>query len=138
MHPTTFNHQTHKKLFFYMVMLSCLLFSLMPEIANAATTGGGLPYEGWLTKLNESVTGPVAFAVSLIGIVVAGGVLIFGGDLNGFFRSLVFLVLVIGIIIGAKNMMSVFFGRGAEIAALEKTVTPPVRQLTHITLARSA
>jgi type IV secretion system protein VirB2 len=27
----------------------------------------------------------VAFALSIIGIVVAGGILIFGGELNGFF-----------------------------------------------------
>jgi len=91
-----------------------------PEHAYAsASTGGGLPYEGWLEKLRDSVTGPVAFAVSIIGIVVAGGVLIFGGDLNGFFRSLIFLVLVMALIIGANNVMSGFFGTGAELTLLQ-------------------
>jgi type IV secretion system protein TrbC len=138
MHPIIFKNQSTKNMFFYIAVISFFLLSLIPEVANAALAGGGLPYEGWLVKLNNSVTGPVAFAVSLIGIVVAGGVLIFGGDLNGFFRSLVFIVLVIGIIIGAKNMMEVFFARGAEIAVLEKTVTPPMRPVTYIALARSA
>ena len=77
-----------------------------------------VPYEPWLTSLRSSVTGPVAFSLSIIGIVIAGGVLIFGGDLNGFFRSLIFLVLVMALLIGAQNMMSNFFGSGAEIASL--------------------
>ena len=64
----------------------------------------------------------MAFALSIIGIVIAGGVLIFGGDLNGFFRTLIFLVLVMALLVGAQNMMSSFFGKGAEIASLEKTV----------------
>ncbi|TXH91674.1 MAG: conjugal transfer protein TrbC, partial [Thauera aminoaromatica] len=46
----------------------------------------------------------------------AGGILIFGGELNGFFRTLIFIVLVMALLVGAQNMMSSFFGRGAEIA----------------------
>jgi type IV secretion system protein VirB2 len=100
-----------------------ILAVLMPDQAHAsAGGGGGLPYEGWLDKLRQSVTGPVAFAVAIIGIVVAGAVLIFGGELNGFFRTLVFIVLVMALIIGAQNMMSTFFGQGAEIAISDDTV----------------
>lgn len=99
------------------LLLALMLF--VPHTAFAAEgTGGSLPYEEWLTNLRNSVTGPVAFALSIIGIVVAGGVLIFGGDLNGFFRTLIFLVLVMALLVGAQNVMSTFFGRGAEIAAL--------------------
>ncbi|MBO3708948.1 MAG: conjugal transfer system pilin TrbC, partial [Candidatus Accumulibacter sp.] len=89
--------------------------------------GGSLPYESWLTNLRNSVTGPVAFALAMIGIVVAGGVLIFGGDLNGFFRTLIFVVLVMALLVGAQNMMSSFFGRGAEIAALGAGGFDPVQ-----------
>lgn len=91
-----------------------VLFPL--QAAAAEGTGGSLPYESWLTNLRNSVTGPVAFSLSIIGIVIAGGVLIFGGDLNGFFRSLIFLTLVMALIVGAQNVMSTYFGRGAEIA----------------------
>jgi type IV secretory pathway VirB2 component (pilin) len=92
---------------------------LAPQHALASEgTGGSLPYESWLVNLRNSVTGPVAFALSIIGIVVAGGVLIFGGDLNGFFRTMIFLVLVMALLVGAQNVMGTFFGRGAEIAAL--------------------
>ena len=92
---------------------------LVPQHAVASEgTGGSLPYETWLTNLSNSVTGPVAFALSMIGLVVAGGVLIFGGDLNGFFRTMIFLVLVMALLVGAQNVMGTFFGRGAEIAFL--------------------
>lgn len=104
------------------LIAAALLFS--PGAAFAATgTGGALPYESWLTSLTDSVTGPVAFTLSIIGIVVAGGVLIFGGDLNGFFRTLVFIVLVMALLVGAQNMMSTFFGRGAEIASTGQGTT---------------
>ncbi|WP_419612301.1 TrbC/VirB2 family protein, partial [Thiolapillus sp.] len=72
------------------------------------------------SNLQASVTGPVAFALAIIGIVVAGGILIFGGELNAFFRTIIFIVLVMALIIGAQNMMSNFFGRGAVIASPEQ------------------
>lgn len=98
----------------FLVLLAVML---LPEIALASVgTGGSLPYEDWLTALRNSVTGPVAFTLSIVGIVIAGGVLIFGGELNAFFRTLIFLVLVMALIVGVNNMMSTFFGRGAEIA----------------------
>lgn len=105
-------------------------FLLAPQHAFASEgTGGSLPYEGWLTNLRNSVTGPVAFALSIIGIVVAGGILIFGGELNGFFRTLIFIVLVMALLVGAQNLMSTFFGRGAEIAALTDGVLHQVNDL---------
>jgi len=103
------------------ILAALLLVTLLATSdANAAVgTGGSLPYESWLESLRNSITGPVAFALSMTGIVVSGGVLIFGGDLNGFFRTLIFLVLVMALIVGAENVMSTFFGRGAIVAAIE-------------------
>lgn len=98
--------------------------ALMPEAAHATVgTGGSLPYEDWLTNLRNSVTGPVAFSLSLIGIVGAGGVLIFGGELNAFLRTIIFLVLVMAFLVGAQNVMSTFFARGAEVAAITMGVS---------------
>jgi type IV secretion system protein TrbC len=100
------------------------VFILIPAHAIASTgTGGSLPYEPWLTSLANSVTGPVAFTLSVVGIVVAGGVLIFGGELNAFFRTMIFLVLVMGLLVGAQNIMSGLFGHGAVIATLEGEAT---------------
>ncbi len=107
--------------------LSVLNFSLIvfafflllaPELALASVGGGGgLPYESWLVNLRNSVTGPVAFTLSIIGIVVAGGILIFGGELNAFFRTLIFIVLVMALLIGAQNIMTNLFA-GAVITPL--------------------
>ena len=101
----------------WLLLALALLWLLAGSPAWAAEgQGGQLPYEGWLNNLRNSVTGPVAFALSIIGLVIAGGVLIFGGDLNGFFRTLIFLVLVMALLVGAQNVMGTFFGRGADIA----------------------
>ncbi len=120
MYASTHTLRVNRQSMFFYVVLAVMLavFIVAPQHAFASEgTGGSLPYESWLTNLRASVTGPVAFALSIIGIVVAGGVLIFGGDLNGFFRTLIFLVLVMALLVGAQNVMSTFFGRGAEIAA---------------------
>ncbi|MFN3468058.1 MAG: TrbC/VirB2 family protein, partial [Novosphingobium sp.] len=75
--PAFFSRENAKLV---MLMLAVLcVFLLLPNAAHAAEgTGGGLPYEGWLTNLRNSITGPFAFTVAVIGIVVAGAVLIFG------------------------------------------------------------
>src|ERR1700736_760566 len=92
-----------------------------PLTAHAATGGGGLPWEAPLTTLSNSITGPVAYGVSIIGIVGAGGILIFaGGQVNEFLRAVLFCVLVIAFIIAAKNTMSAFgFAAGDEMTQSE-------------------
>lgn len=121
---------SRRRLAALLALMLLALLVLAPHPAWAAEgTGGSLPYESWLTNLRNSVTGPVAFALSIIGIVIAGGVLIFGGDLNGFFRTLIFLVLVMALLVGAQNVMSTFFGRGAEIAALHDGSATQLRHM---------
>lgn len=93
------------------------LLLLLPGTAHAAGAGGGLPYETWLQSLRDSITGPVAFALGMIGVVIAGGVLVFGGELNAFARTLIFLVLVMALIIGASNIMSTFFSSAGAVVA---------------------
>ncbi len=94
-------------------------FAAVPHAMASAAQGGNLPYETWLTNLRQSMTGPVAFSLSIMGIIVAGGVLIFGGELNAFVRTLIFIVLVMGLLVGAQNMMSSFFGQGALIGTAQ-------------------
>lgn len=113
-----------KNIFLPLCLLTLAVFSVESAFASASA-GGGLPYEGWLASLRNSVTGPVAYTLSLVGIVVAGGVLVFGGDLNGFFRTLVFLVLVMALIIGANNTMATFFGTGSVITDISSITMLP-------------
>ncbi len=89
-----------------------------PDLALAtAGSGGGLPYEPWLETVRNSITGPWAFFISIIGIVAGGSVLFLGGDTNGFFRTIGFIILVMSFTVGANNLMSGLFGKGALIVA---------------------
>ena len=123
MMPMTASPNQSKTILYLWLVMMIAIFLLTPHQAWASVgTGGSLPYEGWLANLRNSVTGPVAFTLSIVGIVIAGGVLIFGGDLNGFFRTIIFLVLVMAFLVGAQNIMSTFFGKGAEIAAIYQNI----------------
>ena len=93
-----------------------LLMLLTTQAHAASGAGGGLPYEDWLTRIRQSITGPVAFGISVIAIVAAGAMLIFGGDMNGFMKTLVFIVLVLAFVIAAQNTLSAITGTGAVIA----------------------
>jgi type IV secretory pathway VirB2 component (pilin) len=92
--------------------------AFIPASAHAsAGAGGGLPYEAWYEKLRSSVTGPVAFTVSIVAMVGAGATLIFqAGELSTFLRTMLYIALVMALLVGVQNMMSGFFGKGAEIA----------------------
>ena len=95
------------------VLVAGVLMGYADTAHASAGGGGGLPYESALMKVQQSATGPVAFVLSIVGIVVAGGTLIFGGDLSGFFRTMVVLVLVIGILVSSVNVLQTLFGHGA-------------------------
>ncbi len=73
-----------------------VLTSVFKDTLAADTASGSsvLPYETWLKTIQKSLTGPVAFSVSLIGIVSCGATLIFtGGEMGRFMRSIVYLVI---------------------------------------------
>ena len=111
----TMKEHKFSRTIFQIALVLGFTFAFTSYAHASAGAGGGLPYEAWLTKLQQSMTGPVAFSVSLIGIVGAGGVLIFGGELNAFLRTLVFIVLVMALLVGANTMMSGIFGAGAVV-----------------------
>jgi type IV secretory pathway VirB2 component (pilin) len=126
-------------IFYSSLLMLLVLILLDPQLAWASEgTGGSLPYESTLASLRNSVTGPVAFAVAIMGIVIAGSILIFGGDLNGFFRTLIFIVLVVSLLVGAQNMMGTFFGRGAEIAQATGQTSPHVEMAETLFLTGKA
>jgi len=83
---------------------------------GGGTGAGGLPWEAGLTSIVNSFTGPVAYAISVLGIVIAIGILIFGNDLNAFGRTIVFLVLAASVIVTAANTLAIFTGVAATSA----------------------
>lgn len=109
------NSSLKGNLIFISVFIACMFLISEPVMA-ASSAGGGLPFDGWLTKVSNSITGPFAFTVSIVGMVAAGAMLIFGGDISSFMKTIIFLVLVLSFIIAAKNTLSAITGSGAEIS----------------------
>ncbi len=101
-----------------------LLLSVAPSLASSG--GGGLPWEGPLQQIQESITGPVAGYIALAAVAIAGGMLIFGGELNDFARRLMYVVLVAGILLGATTIVGLFGATGASIGAQMKQTDPGV------------
>jgi type IV secretion system protein VirB2 len=83
-----------------------------------ASSGGSLPWEGPLEQIQQSITGPVAGYIALAAVAIAGGMLIFGGELNDFARRLVYVVLVAGVLLGATTIVGLFGATGASIEAV--------------------
>lgn len=91
-----------------------------------AGSGGSLPWEGPLEQIQQSITGPVAGYIALAAVAIAGGMLIFGGELNDFARRLMYVVLVAGILLGATTIVGLFGATGASIGVPHeaRTVVP--------------
>lgn len=124
MYSLNINH----KLMVIMIAIITVL-SVPDALASTAAGSNAMPYVNWLNNLRASTAGPVAYTLSLVGIIVSGGMLIFGGDLNGFFRTLIFIVLVTALIVAADNTLKTLQA-GAE-------VTPPPDQTTDHTFILS-
>ncbi|WP_425639046.1 TrbC/VirB2 family protein [Agrobacterium radiobacter] len=88
-----------------------------------ASSGGSLPWEGPLEQIQESITGPVAGYIALAAVAIAGGMLIFGGELNDFARRLVYVVLVAGILLGATTIVGLFGATGASIGEPQELIS---------------
>lgn len=69
-----------------------------------------LPWDTGIKKIRENLTGPVASGLSLIGLIAAGATLIFGGEISGFLKSLIYMVLVISLIIAGNAFITNVMG----------------------------
>lgn len=102
-----------KKLSRFWLNANVAVFGCLPFLANASSTG--MPYESALDKVVSSITGPVAFGASVLGIVSAGLGLIFGGQMDGFIQKLMILALVISVVVMATNLMTFLFNVSSTI-----------------------
>ncbi|MDX0946838.1 conjugal transfer protein TrbC [Sinorhizobium medicae] len=113
----------HKQALISVVAAASLLIAVVPALASSG--GGGLPWEGPLEQIQESITGPVAGYIALAAVAIAGGMLIFGGELNDFARRLVYVVLVAGILLGATAIVGLFGATGASIGTPDEQIAKP-------------
>lgn len=98
-----------------------LLFFGAAEPAFAADAGpgggAGLPWEGPLDRLRQSISGPVAFIIALLGIIACGATLIWGGEISEFTRRIIYVVLVVCLIVFANTLLTGALFSGAVIPA---------------------
>src|ERR1700677_4315449 len=86
-------------------------FSLRLQAAAA----GGLPWEKPMTAIATSLTGPVAYAIGLIGIAIAGGAMLWGGELTEFGRPACMIGLVVSVLVFAAPLLASAFGVNAAV-----------------------
>jgi len=92
-----------------------LLFATAQATWAGAAAGGGLPWETPLNRVAQSMTGPVALSISLIALMVAGGTLVFGGELSEFARRSCVAVLAIAFLVLGAGFMTTLFGVGGAV-----------------------
>src|SRR6202451_3630748 len=88
-----------------------VVFSLRMQAAPA----GGLPWERPMTAIATSLTGPVAYAIGLIGIAIAGGAMLWGGELTEFGRRACMIGLVVSVLVFAAPLLASAFGVNAAV-----------------------
>ena len=89
--------------------ITALSLGLSPDLAIAASPTAGLPWETPLQTLVDSLTGQTAFLIAILAFTGAAMALVFGGEINDFVRSLVKLVLVISMLLGAVQLVKTLF-----------------------------
>ncbi|WP_211831049.1 TrbC/VirB2 family protein [Kistimonas asteriae] len=90
-------------------VLALAVFIISPDVFASSSTG--MPWENPLKTIQQSFTGPVAFSISVIGLVVCALSLIFGGgEIGGVAKGIIGVVMVISIAVMANNIISLLFG----------------------------
>ncbi|MDQ0562993.1 type IV secretion system protein VirB2 [Rhizobium mesoamericanum] len=109
------------------VALTSVIILASPALASSG--GGGLPWESPLQQIQQSITGPVAGFIALAAVAIAGGMLIFGGELNDFARRLCYIALVGGVLLGATQIVGLFGATGATVGSLGHELRPYIIEL---------
>jgi type IV secretory pathway VirB2 component (pilin) len=113
--PTGVNHETDKTLR-ALVRAATLGATavLVSGAAHAATAGGGMPWEGPLTAVLDSITGPVARIVAIL-IIVATGLTLAFGDVGQGFKKLLQILFGLAIAFAAASFFLPLVGGGGAV-----------------------
>lgn len=120
----TLDADSQRRILWWAAMALFAFWFLLCSPAQASEAATGLEWEGPLQQIQRSITGPVAFAISFLGICVCGFILIWGGEINEFVRRMVMVILVVAVIMFAGNILRRMFAGGAA------TIPPPAVELT--------
>lgn len=105
-----------------LLLIVCAIASIV--FCDSALAATSMPWDTGITNIQESLTGPVATGISLIGLIAAGAMLVFGGEISGFLKQLIYLVLAISLILCGNSFITNVMGHktstsGATIAYVQ-------------------
>ncbi|MEL7546107.1 MAG: TrbC/VirB2 family protein [Pseudomonadota bacterium] len=80
-------------------------------VGPAHAAGSGMPWEGPLDQILQSIEGPVAKIIGVIAIIITGLTMAFG-DTGGSFRKLIQIVFGLSIAFTATSFFLSFFSFG--------------------------
>lgn len=95
--------------------ITCLVLTVITFQENAFAAGAGMPWEGPLEQILNSLAGPVARAIGVAAIIVTGLGIAFGEG-GGGMRKMLWVVFGLTIAFSATSFFLSFFG-GASGAA---------------------
>jgi type IV secretion system protein VirB2 len=87
---------------------------LLTGAAHAATGGSGMPWEGPLIAVMDSITGPVARIVAIL-IIVATGLTLAFGDVGQGFKKLLQILFGLAIAFAAASFFLPLVGGGGAL-----------------------
>ncbi|WP_299083366.1 TrbC/VirB2 family protein [uncultured Ruegeria sp.] len=111
--------KTLNSITFLVALSAVVLVTATPALASVETDlfGSSNP----LAKMTGFITGPFAFFLAIVAIVVAGVQLMGGNDMSGVSRRIPSLILGVGFILLAVNVLNFLFGGNSAGAILLPT-----------------
>jgi type IV secretory pathway VirB2 component (pilin) len=91
-----------------------LMFAGAAHAATGGGAGGGMPWEGPLTAVMDSITGPVARIVAIL-IIVATGLTLAFGDVGQGFKKLLQILFGLAIAFAAASFFLPLVGGGGAV-----------------------
>ncbi len=101
--------------------LAALLICATPSWGADKLFGDGSP----LLKFVDFITGPFAYAVVIIALVVTVGILAIGGEFSGFSRRMPIIVIAGGIVILSGKVITNLFGKDRAADLPPFSLSPP-------------
>jgi type IV secretion system protein VirB2 len=94
----------------------CSIGLVLIESMDAWAETTGMPWETPLSKVRDSLTGPVAYSVVIISIVVAGILSFINRQTEGIFHTIIGIIIVAAVIFGAVTLVNMAFPSASGLA----------------------
>jgi len=94
-------------------LTALLLVVLLPVVAHAS--GSGMPWESWLQKVLDSISGPVAKIIGAI-VIILSGLGMASGEGGGGARKSVMVAFGLSIAVTAVSFCRIFLGCSGGVA----------------------